>query len=186
MSDPSGSAVDWDVLADIVSRYHHRLRLFAMRRLADAVAAEDAAQETLRRVLEALKQGRVRDLQALPSYTFETARHVCQHVIRDRDRAERFTAPFDALEGAPAQTPGPLTTLIAREREAHIRHALSELDETDRVLIWMSFVEGLSAEVIAERLGLTAVNVRVKRHRILRRIGARLGVTSGSPPGPVE
>ena len=186
MSDPSGSAIDWDLLADIVTRYHHRLRLFAMRRLGDPAAAEDVAQETLRRVLEALKQGRVRDLQALPSYTFETARHVCQHLLRDRERVERSHAPLDSLEGAAAETPGPLTTLLTREREAHIRHAVSELDEKDRALIWMSFVEGLSAEAIAERLGLTAVNVRVRRHRILRRIGARLGVTSRPPKGPVE
>src|SRR5882672_1553574 len=179
MSDPSGSAVDQDLLADLATRYHHRLRLFAMRRLDDATAAEDVAQETLRRVFEALQQGRVRDLQALPSYTFETARHICQHAIRDRDRVERSRASFETLDGTPAELPNPLAVLIAGEREAGIRRQLATLDVNDRALIWMSFVEGLSADVIAERLGLTAVNVRVRRHRILRRIGARLGVTSG-------
>jgi len=186
MSDPSGSAVDRDLLADIATRYHHRLRLFALRRLGDAAAAEDVAQETLRRVFEALQQGRVRDLQALPSYTFETARHICQHAIRDRNRVERSRAPFEALDGTPADTPNPLSALITAEREADVRRALTALDPKDRALIWMSFIEGVSAERIAERLGLTAVNVRVRRHRILRRIVAGLSVTSGPRKGPLE
>ena len=81
MSDSSGRDVAPDALAaDVAVRYRERLILFAARRLKNRAAAEDAAQETLRRVLDALRQGRVRDLQALPAFTFETARHVCQHM----------------------------------------------------------------------------------------------------------
>ena len=91
---------------------------------------------------------------------------------------------LDALEGqAPADARSVDRPHRTRARGPHPSRARWELEEKDRALIWMSFVEGLSAEVIAERLGLTAVNVRVRRHRILRRIGARLGVTFGSPEG---
>ena len=41
--------------------------------------AEDVAQETLRRVLAALEAGRVANLEALPGFVFQTARHLCLH-----------------------------------------------------------------------------------------------------------
>jgi len=68
-SDPDAMA------AELSLRFRDRLRFFAARRLRDKNLAEDVAQETLRRALEALRAGRVENLAALPSFLFETARH---------------------------------------------------------------------------------------------------------------
>lgn len=181
-----GSQVDPDLLvAELATRYLSRLRLFAARRLGDAAAAEDVAQETLRRVLEALRQGRVRDLQALPSYTFETARHLCQHAMRSRRRSD--AALNDLIPGTSSGQPvDPLTALVSAERVTALRRALATLDSSDRDLIRMSFVDGLSADEIGESLGLTAGNVRVRRHRILRRLDELLTVMFTSGPEPLE
>jgi RNA polymerase sigma-70 factor, ECF subfamily len=167
--------------AGIAEQYLPRLRVFAVRRLRDMAAAEDAAQETLRRVLEALREGRVRDLQALPAYVFETARHVCLHAIRDSNREAIAHAQFAALASQMAtRGPNPLDTLLADERQRLAGRALSELDPLDRELIELSYGQLLSADEIASRLGLSANNVRVKRHRILRRIAVKLRVTEAS------
>jgi len=186
MSDSSGRDVAPDALAaDVAVRYRERLILFAARRLKNRAAAEDAAQETLRRVLDALRQGRVRDLQALPAFTFETARHVCQHMLRDQYATDRA---HTALEQQPAlvmgEHPDPLSLLVTAERVAQVRETLESLEPTDRVLLQLSFVEGLPTREIADRLGLTPVNVRVRRHRLLRRLGVL--VTDSRHEGPEE
>src|SRR5438128_418031 len=55
-SDPDAMA------AELSLRFHDRLRFFAARRLRDKNLAEDVAQETLRRALEALRARRVDNL----------------------------------------------------------------------------------------------------------------------------
>lgn len=178
---------DPDALAsDVAEKYLPRLRVFAVRRLHDVAAAEDAAQETLRRVLEALRQGRVRDLQALPAYVFETARHVCLHITRDLHRRAVAHAQFaDLASSLAVGRPDALDVLIADERRRLVLEALVKLDAADRELVELSYGTSLSAEEIAKRLGLTANNVRVRRHRILRKISMHLRVMK-APPGALE
>src|SRR6516162_596478 len=55
-------------LADLALRFSERLTLFAARRLRDRNAAEDVAQEALRRTLEALRAGRIENELALPGF----------------------------------------------------------------------------------------------------------------------
>lgn len=155
--------------AELVQRFHGRLRLFAARRLPDAAAAEDAAQETLRRVLEALRASRVEKLAALPAFVFETARHVCQQQARSMGREERA---LQRLHGdGPAQSsPDPLVALVGAERRAAVRRALEALGQADRDLLRACYYQGLEASEIAARLGITPAAVRVRKHRALRRM----------------
>ena len=185
MLQPAGGRSDPDTLAaEIAERYLPRLRMFALRRVGVLADAEDAAQETLRRVLVALREGRVIDLQALPAYVFETARHVCAHQARHHHRTERAHAGLSDLVAAHSPERDPLSTRISAERVQAVREALATLTPDDRELLRLTYVEGLSAELIAGRLGLTAVNVRVRRHRLQRDLAGRLRVTESSVRAP--
>jgi hypothetical protein len=108
--------------AELVQRFRERLCLFAARRLRDAAVAEDAAQETLRRVLEALRAGRVENLVALPAFVFATARHVCQQQARSLGREDRALHRLHGAGAAPA-SPDPLLVLVSEERRAAEREA---------------------------------------------------------------
>src|SRR5262249_15834643 len=55
---PQGLGPD-ELASELTAQFWDRLRFFAMRRLRDAALAEDVAQETLRRTLEALRGGRI-------------------------------------------------------------------------------------------------------------------------------
>jgi len=181
MLQPAGARSDPDALAaDVAERYLPRLRMFALRRVGVLADAEDAAQETLRRVLVALREGRVLDLQALPAYVFETARHVCAHHARRNQRTERAHAGLSDVVAANSPERDPLSTLITAERVLAVREALATLAPDDRELLRLTYVEGLSADLIAERLGLSAGNVRVRRHRVQKELARRLRVTGGS------
>lgn len=146
--------------------------MLAARRLGDAAEAEDVAQETLRRVLEALRAGKVRDLEALPSFVFQTARNLCLQGLRRRGRQERAFAGLAGAAGPPAA--GALERLISGERRARVATALDRLPAADRELLRLVFVDDLEAPEVARRLGLRAGALRVRKHRALKRLEALL------------
>src|SRR5258706_13821656 len=171
-SDPDAMA------AELSLRFHDRLRFFAARRLRDRNLAEDVAQETLRRALEALRAGRVENLAALPAFLYETARHICQQRFRTDGRELRAYQRLGEPGGEEPSVAGdPLTDLISEERRAAVRRALSQLGEDDQALLKMSYVEGLATEEIARRLNAQPGAIRVRRHRATRRLAEILGVT---------
>ncbi len=159
---------------DVAERFLARLRVFAARRLRSVTAAEDAAQETLRRVLEALRADRLETPEALPSFVFQVARNVCR--LRMRSAARRDRA-MDRLAAGAETTSGddPLGELIGRERRAAVRQAVSRLSAGDRDLLKMLYHEGDDIAEVANRLGLQPGAVRVRKHRALRRLGDLLG-----------
>src|SRR5215210_944472 len=78
----NSDAVSDEIAVELNDRFWKRLCVFAARRLRDRYAAEDVAQETLRRALEALRDRRVENLDALPAFIFQTARNICMHYGR--------------------------------------------------------------------------------------------------------
>lgn len=163
-----------DLEADLVPRFWGRLRVFSSRRLGDAALAEDVAQETLRRVVEALRAGRVRDPVALPAFVFETARHICQQHVRTAGREARALARLGQGPPPEPRWPDALAALIAAERRFAVRRALSRLIPEEQHLLAGFYYEQLEAEELARRLGTTAGAVRVRKHRALKRLAALL------------
>ena len=154
----------------VFDRYWERLRLFALRRVGALDAAEDAAQETLTRVFEALREGRVRDRDALPAFVFQTARHVCAHWHRKGARGARA---LERLRHQPADrtsSPDPLTAVVAEERRALVRDAFARLDQDDGSLLRALFYEGKAQGDLAREMGLTPGALRVRKHRALGRL----------------
>ena len=177
---PLGTARgDPDALAaELSERFRERLRFFAARRLRDRDAAEDVAQEVLRRTLEALRAGRVENQEALPAFLFQTARHVCMQWGRSEGRRGRAFSRLDRGEEDPQGDP--LAELITEERRGKVREALGQLGTGDQEVLRLSYAESLGADEIAGQLNLTAGAVRVRRHRALKRLAEILGVTNRS------
>lgn len=161
-----------------------RVRLFALRRLGDAEAAEDVAQETLGRALEALRSGRVRNLDALPAYLFQTARHVCQHRWRSREREDRALGRMSTAASEAQEAPGPLTVLVSRERARAVRAALERLSPQDRTLLRALYFEDREPREVARALGVTSGALRVRKHRALKRLEEVLDPAVGNDPSP--
>jgi RNA polymerase sigma-70 factor, ECF subfamily len=159
--------------AGLVSQFHERLRLFALRRLRDSAAAEDVAQETLRRVVEACRAGRLMNPSALPSFVFQTAHHICLQHFRSSSREGRALLRLSG-EDAQNREPHPLTTLIGEERRNAVREALKQLSPEDRDLLRMMYYEEMDTGALAQSLGVTAGALRVRKHRVLARLAALL------------
>ncbi len=159
--------------ATLTLRFRERLRLFALRRLRDAAAAEDVAQETLRRVVEACRAGRIENPAALPGFVFQTAHHVCLQHFRSNKREGRALLRLSG-EDPPEREVHPLASLIGDEQRKAVRSALERLDQDDRELLRMVYYEEMESRVLAERLGLTPGAFRVRKHRVLGRLALLL------------
>ena len=166
--------------ADLTERFWLRLRMFAARRLRDRNAAEDVAQETIRRVLEALRDQRIRNLDALPAFVFQTARNICLHEARSARREgaalSRFAGGQEVMTGPDED---PVTGLIDRARRDEVRAAIQQLGPEDRELLQLLYVDAESASEIARRLAIDPGALRVRKHRALKRLGSLLGKDEG-------
>jgi RNA polymerase sigma-70 factor (ECF subfamily) len=154
----------------LVERYWERVRLFARRRLPTAAEAEDVAQETIRRVLEALRQGRLRAPEALPGFVFETARNVCRHRQRAFAREGRAYGRLRWWLSAAQSDADPLADMLSRGERGEVRTALGRLEDGDREILRMSYYQALDTAEVARRLGATPGAIRVRRYRALHRL----------------
>lgn len=159
---------------ELAERYWDRLRLFALRRLGDPADAEDVAQETLRRVLQALEEERLRNPTALPAFVFQTARNICLQRGRKSQRESRALARLRRRASTVSPEKDPLTALVSIERQQKVRRALDQLDEPDRDLLKRLFYDGLDTSEVARQLAITPGAVRVRKHRALQRVSALL------------
>jgi len=140
----------------------------ATRVLGDPDAAEEVAQETLMRAVDALRCGQLAD----PNKVGEYVRGIARRVIADFLRARRRTVDLDVLDQTPSPQPAsdPLTALIADEVRARVRLSLIQLSEQDQEILRLAFGEGLTIAEIATKLGSTVVAIRKRKSRALSRL----------------
>jgi RNA polymerase sigma factor (sigma-70 family) len=164
--------------AELAARFWDRIRVFAARRLGDTAAAEDVAQETLRRVGEALRAARIEHPPALAAFVYQTARHVCMQLQRSKARELRALERVSGDHATRGHPGDALAALIAEERRTAVCNALGALDQADCEVLRLTYYDQLSADEIAARLRSTPGAVRVRKHRALRRLADRLAPAS--------
>ena len=170
-----------EIAATVGDAYWERVRLFAARQLRDRTEAEDVAQETMRVILEALSRGTILNLDALPGFVFQTARHLCLKRMRSQRRGETALAKVGKSDVDPAADA--LASLLDDERMQRVRSIIEALPVPDQQLLQLFYVEGLGAEEVGRRLSITAAAARVRKHRLISRLSSleRGGNAAGEP-----
>jgi RNA polymerase sigma-70 factor (ECF subfamily) len=157
---------DLDAFSKLVLRYQGLAWKTAYRFLGDAMEAEDVAQESFLKVLEAAPRYR-------PTATFRTYFYrILIHLCIDRTRKKRF-AGIDDVPEAPDPSPGPSESLIEKERRAEVREALDALPPNQKAAMMLRHYDGLSYAEIAQVLGVTPKAVE----GLISRAGASLQVS---------
>jgi RNA polymerase sigma-70 factor (ECF subfamily) len=155
------AAGERDAEAELFRRLAPRVRLYGLRHLRDAAAADDLVQDVILMTCDSLRDGKVRDPHVLASFVLGMCRKVVAN-LRRGERRRRELLERHGRELLPAfSEPQPLLDL---ERLAR---CLAALSERERTVVVSSFYAERSADEIGSELGLTAGNVRVVRHRAL-------------------
>jgi RNA polymerase sigma-70 factor (ECF subfamily) len=152
-----------DAEAELCKRLLPRVRAWGLKHLRDETAALDLGQHVVIAVLEALRAGRVIEIDRLGAYVLGT----CKHVLAAWRRGERRRA--DLLDRY-----GPALADVARPPEpidrARLSGCLDKLAPRARTVLALAFFAERSADEIANELGVSAGNVRVLRHRALAQL----------------
>jgi len=158
------SPAEWD-------RLRAGIRIMAMVALRDAESAEEVAQESVVRIHQALREGRLRDPQRLGAFARAIAHHVIIDVLRAQRRLVRLERPETEL---PAPGPDPLAALTSAEQTARIAAALERLSAADQEILRLSFIEGRTPQDVARELRQPGARVRKRKERALARLRSLL------------
>jgi RNA polymerase sigma-70 factor (ECF subfamily) len=157
--------------AELCRRMLPRIRLYGLRHLRDAAAADDLSQQVMVATLEALRAARLREPEKLASFVLGTCRMTVLNQRRNAQRRARLLEEFGYSVDTTAQ-PDP-------EVESHrLSSCLAALAERERTVIVLTFYDEKTAADVAAAIGISDANVRVIRHRALHRLRACLGVAS--------
>jgi RNA polymerase sigma-70 factor, ECF subfamily len=162
---------DREAEGELFRRMAPRVRLYGLRHLRDAHAAEDLTQQVLITTLEALRAGRVREPEKLANFVLGTCRMTILDLRRGAQRKERLLEQFGAdLLGSPQ-------SFIPHLDHDQLKHCVQGLKERERAVVVMTFYDEQTGADVASFLGVSEANVRVIRHRAIHQLRDCLGVT---------
>jgi RNA polymerase sigma-70 factor (ECF subfamily) len=185
---------DEQAFRTLIERFQASFVRVAQSYVRDRAVAEEVAQETWVAVLQGLDRFEGRSSLKTWMYRILTNRAIT------RAKRERRSTPFSALarDDGPAVDPDrflpagdpsrpgawrappqpwsdlPQEVLLAAETRAKLLAAIERLPDSQREVITLRDIEGLSADEVRELLELSDVNQRVLLHRARSRVRALL------------
>jgi RNA polymerase sigma-70 factor (ECF subfamily) len=148
------------VVAQLYDSFSSRIYFVALRELRSRAAAEDVCNETLVRVMQALREGRVTSQDAVPGFVATTARNVMHEFRRKDDRADPIG---DRDFAAPS-----CNTMVDESVRRVMQRVLELLKPREREVLRLYFYEELPKEEISRRLGVDPERVRLIKSRALK------------------
>lgn len=148
---------------EMCRRMAPRIRLYGLRHLRSAPAADDLVQQVLLKTIEALRAGRLRDSDKLAPFVLGTCRMTVLDVRRTAQRQERLLEQFG---GVLVPDPAPLPAVD----DDRLGRCVQGLKDRERTVVVMTFYDEASAAAAAGALGISEANLRVIRHRAIKQL----------------
>ncbi|MFO0583982.1 MAG: sigma-70 family RNA polymerase sigma factor [Anaeromyxobacter sp.] len=187
-------AGDRRALEELLSRHQGRVFRFGRKMCGDEEDAADVLQETLLAAARTLPE--FRGASSVSTWLYTIARSFCIKRRRTSKFAPQHVNSLDAeaerAHAVPDPSRSPEETAAGKELQDALDGAISSLEEGYREVLILRDVEGLSANEVAETLGLSvdAVKSRLHRARVAVResVAPALGVPGvtgdAAPAGP--
>lgn len=178
-------AGDADAFGEIYERYVDRLYCYVAYRVANATDAEDLAEQVFLKAWEAI--GRYED-RGLPlgAWLFRLA----HNLVIDSYRLRRSDVPLsvfaDTDDSGLAGPSDPPAEIGARFESAELHQAICSLNEEQRQVVLLRFVEGLSHGEVATIVGNSEGATRAVQHRALLTLARLLSLVRGTDEGELR
>jgi RNA polymerase sigma-70 factor (ECF subfamily) len=155
---------------DLYDQFYQRVRKFILASVKNESVADDLIQETFIKIQENL--GSLRDPAKISSWIFRIAYHLCQDHFRTLKKSSSHEEIHDGLvnlQETPVQK-----KLEQGEMSRCVQDQLNLLSESQRSVIIFADVMDFSHQEIADILGLTVENAKVRLHRARKKFKAIL------------
>ena len=167
---PCGGPVDAGAVAE---RYRAPIQRYILHLVHDEDRAEDLTQETFLRVHERLDA--LKDPVALEAWLYRIATNVCYDRFRQRLH-RRPALPLAVIEGGGVTVADddaalrPDQLLEQSEMSDCVLRFLTELPDAQREVIVLHDLQAFTGPEIAERLGISVENAKIRLHRARARL----------------
>jgi RNA polymerase sigma-70 factor (ECF subfamily) len=157
---------DAEAEALLYEKFSARVYFTALSETHSKEDAEDARAETFLRVIQALRQDKLRSADSLPSFIVGITLNVIRELVRQKYRADSLEdyeddiARDDSLESA----------FLDAEMGRALEEAARQLKPREQQLLQMCYYEELSKEEIAHKLGIKEERVRLVKSRALQQL----------------
>jgi len=155
---------DAEAEAALYEKFSARVYFLALSETHSKEDAEDARAETFLRVIQALRQDKLRSADSLPSFIVGITLNVIRELIRQKYRVgsledyEYDIAGDGSLEN----------NLLDAETSRALEEVARQLKPREQQFLRMYYYEELSKEEIARKLGVPEERVRLIKSRALR------------------
>jgi RNA polymerase sigma-70 factor (ECF subfamily) len=168
--------------AELVERYGEVLFFLLKRWTRDPETAEDLRQETLRRAIEKIRHGEVREPEHLAAFLRSLAKNLSTQLYRrTAEKTERHES-LDPAREIVGREPDALTLLLRAEKTRLARQVLGSLGtERDREVLVRYYLAEEKAEGICSDLGLTGEHFYRVLHRARQRFRRLFAERSATP-----
>jgi len=154
------------VLAAFVRRYRRALFSVALARTGRVDVADDVVQTAL---LRAAEPGRMETIENPWSYLRTAVENLCRNRGRERKTEILLAEPVASSTDAPDRA------IAQRELGDLLRDAIRALPESQRVVVWLVHVEGMTPTEVASVTDAPLPTVKSSLARGRRRLRERLG-----------
>jgi RNA polymerase sigma-70 factor, ECF subfamily len=150
-------------LTEIYDQYYQKVRKFILHTVRNDWVADDLVQETFIRINNSL--GNVRDTAKLKAWIFRIAYNICQDHFRQQRKTANLSLEEISGEPAAAKVPTTQKELEQGQMRKCVFGLVNLLPESLRSVIILSDISEFSQREIAEVLGITVENVKIRLHR---------------------
>jgi RNA polymerase sigma-70 factor (ECF subfamily) len=158
---------DGTALEALLLRYQSHLYRFGLRVCGNVEDAGDVAQDGLISMARSLPD--FRGDSSVSTWLFTIVRRFCMKKRRRSKfapaREESLDAAVDAVHGVADPAPSPEQAVANRELARALASAIDTLDSSQREVLILRDVEGLSAAEAASSLGISVDAVKSRLHR---------------------
>jgi len=155
-------------LTEIYDQYYQRVRKFILHTVRNDWVADDLVQETFIRVNNNLEN--IRDAAKLQAWIFRIASNLCQDYFRHQGKAPQPGSEEISAETLPAKIPTIQKELEQGQMRKCVFGLVNRLPESLRSVIILADVSEFSQREIAEILGITVDNVKIRLHRARKKL----------------
>ena len=154
-----------DSVAALYEKYSAKVYYLALRESKSPQDAEDVRGETFLRVLQAIRDDRVRSTASLPAFIIGVTRNVLNELYARRRQAGGVVQPDAASLVARSHE----RFFLDREVLLAIEKTIQRLKSRERTILHMCYYEELSTTEIARRMSIAPERVRLVKSRALKR-----------------
>ena len=151
--------------AALYEKYSDRLYFLALSELHSREDAEDVRAESFIRIIQALRQGKLRKPESLSSFVVGIALNVIRELRRQRSGTESLGD--DELKVAAEGSPE--TAFLDQEVSSAINETVEHLNTREKAFLRMYYYEELSVPEIARALGIKEERLRLIKSRTLKK-----------------